>query len=309
MSDRALRASLIELANEVPEMRGLVVPVLRRHAMEFSSPEALENYLKEHPHADKSRHTVVEHSSEGKGESGGKSEEGGGSGVKGKLKALIDKVKPKGSILSALKKAPEAVHKFVADGEYRGAALKKMAEGAKKSPKALGKKIAQAAKKELHEIQHATHAAKKLFKKPPGPFSKEDKKALYAAGAYVAHTVMAAIPPGGAIMAAGALGNSFAAHIGLKTVSSLLDTGFVHYEWAASLFHGVGHILEHSASAKVAEDDDTGGDDDKLTEAFMEALVRVVTEKMEKGLSEEDMEKILKGEELPDEGDDESDED
>jgi hypothetical protein len=66
MSD--LRKQVIKLAHEVPELRVLLVPMLRE-AMEFDTPEALKKYLKEHPDADKSKHHVKKQ--EGKDDSKG----------------------------------------------------------------------------------------------------------------------------------------------------------------------------------------------------------------------------------------------
>lgn len=53
-----LRSRIIRLANEFPETRVHLVPLLQKHAMEFSSPEALKKYLHDHPNADKSKHSV-----------------------------------------------------------------------------------------------------------------------------------------------------------------------------------------------------------------------------------------------------------
>jgi len=65
MSDAALRASLIRLAHANPDLRHRIIPLVTdRVAMEFSSQEALDKYLKDHPKADKSKHKV-------KGEGGG----------------------------------------------------------------------------------------------------------------------------------------------------------------------------------------------------------------------------------------------
>ena len=57
MSD--LRAAISKLAHDVPAMRKHLVPILRSHtATEFDSEEALQKYLKEHPDADRAKHTV-----------------------------------------------------------------------------------------------------------------------------------------------------------------------------------------------------------------------------------------------------------
>jgi len=61
-----LRSKTIRLAYARPELRPYLLPLLRT-AMEHSSPEALKNYLKDHPNADPKNHTV----SKGKGDQGG----------------------------------------------------------------------------------------------------------------------------------------------------------------------------------------------------------------------------------------------
>lgn len=58
MSD--LRKALVKLANERPETRKHLIPLLQKHAMDFPTEEALRKYLKEHPGADKTKHRVVE---------------------------------------------------------------------------------------------------------------------------------------------------------------------------------------------------------------------------------------------------------
>jgi len=72
MSDTALRAGLIRLAHARPDLRPHILPLVTgRVAMEFDSQEALEKYLKDHPKADKSKHTV-------KKNDGGKKDKGKG---------------------------------------------------------------------------------------------------------------------------------------------------------------------------------------------------------------------------------------
>ena len=52
-----LREAVIKLAAEKPELRKHLVPILRT-AMEFDTQDALDKYLKEHPDADRSNHSV-----------------------------------------------------------------------------------------------------------------------------------------------------------------------------------------------------------------------------------------------------------
>jgi len=57
-----LRRSLIKLAHGKPELRGELVPLLKKAsdkmAKEFPNEEALQKYLKKHPKADPRRHRV-----------------------------------------------------------------------------------------------------------------------------------------------------------------------------------------------------------------------------------------------------------
>lgn len=62
----SLRDSVIKLAAEKPELRKDLLPILRKTAtdktaMEFPTQDALDKYLKEHPDADRSNHSVKKH--------------------------------------------------------------------------------------------------------------------------------------------------------------------------------------------------------------------------------------------------------
>ena len=284
-----LRSSLLRLASMKPETRRHLIPLLRRDwairmSTEFPTEDALKKYLEEHPDADPKNHSVS-----GGGEGGNKEE--APKGLKNRLKSLFSKVKnAKKEIVEALKKAPAQVQEIMVDPEKRKAALSSIAQGIKKSPKAIAKTIIKSATSELKELRHAAGTTKKFLKIPPGPFSKEDKKALYSSGAYIAGAALAAIPPGGLVLAAGALGHSFALHVGIKAVHAVLDQGFLHFEWAESLFHAT-----HFLASRKAQDEP----DDKTVEAFTEAMTRVVADILEKGLSDSEMQEILKGVELP----------
>jgi len=52
-----LRNKVIRLAHEMPELRRHLVPLLRL-AKVFPTEDALDKYLKDHPGADKSKHTL-----------------------------------------------------------------------------------------------------------------------------------------------------------------------------------------------------------------------------------------------------------
>lgn len=193
-----------------------------RIAMQFDTKEALDKYLKEHPGADRALHSVKS--------------------IKEAISRLFRKHEVKPEMAKDIEAAPAEVHDILTSADKRKESLAKISQGIQKSGKAVAKRIQESAHKELHEIKHAIKAAKKLLRKPPEPISKEDRGALYAAGAYVAGAAIATIPPGGALMAAGALGKAFALHVGIKAVHDLLDRGFVHFEWGEHIIHGIQHL-------------------------------------------------------------------
>lgn len=200
--------------------------------------------------------------------------------------------------------APEKVKKFVVDSDHRKEVMSSVAtsmkEGAKKIPELLKK----ATKEELDEIKTGVSAAKKLFKRPPEKLSKHEKKALYAVGAYVVSTAVAAAS-GGAALAAGGFGKAFLKHVGLKAVNQLLDAGFTHFEVAESAAHGLHHfqhVVNHLASASEQEDtllylrlaaESEKGDSASAEETLLAYVHAAVAEAMKKGLSDSDMEDIL----------------
>ena len=299
-----LRQAAIKLAHENPELRRHLVPLLRQ-AKEQTFEEAIEGRkfknretgnlvgfkslpkpeqvkLRKEWSTKHEKETAKEHEEDAKETSLVKS-------LKKDLGRFLGDLKgAKDAIVKSLKAAPDVAVEVMVDAKKRKAFTDKAVEVLKKSPGALAKQIMGGAKKEIHEIKHAAHAAKKLFKKPVGPFTAEDKKAFLSTGAYVAGAALALIPPAGAALhAAGAVGSSFAKHIAIKAVHGLLDEGFVGYEWGHEIFHAIHHIVEHVAAEKEE------GDEDKAMEELIEGFVRLITEQMEKGLTEEDMKKIM----------------
>ncbi len=249
-----------------------------RLAMELDSKEALEKYLKDHPNAERYRHKVKQNTSkpESKGTDNPK-------GVARLLNLMLRKHPMKPDVAQAIKDAPTEVQKIVASPKDRKEGMTSIAKALKEAPQKVADKIRVSAHKELHEIKHAIKAVKKIGKKPPQPLNKEDKKALYATGAYVAGATIAAFPPGGALMAAGALGKAFALHVGIKAVHDLLDRGFVHFEWGESVIHGVQHLLH--VAAKDPSDED-------LETLLINHLVTHVTKNLE-SLTDEDMQTLV----------------
>jgi len=69
MSDTAFRSKLIRVAYANPALRPALLPLLKT-AEVFTTEDALHKYLKEHPHADKSKHKVQETKEKSKGDEG-----------------------------------------------------------------------------------------------------------------------------------------------------------------------------------------------------------------------------------------------
>jgi hypothetical protein len=61
-----LRSQTIRLAHSRPELRAFLLPILAKTAKEFATQDALREYLKEHPDADKSNHSVKKTEESGK---------------------------------------------------------------------------------------------------------------------------------------------------------------------------------------------------------------------------------------------------
>jgi hypothetical protein len=285
-----LRSRVIRLAHANPDLRPHLLPLLAgKTAMEFPTEDARKKYLDEHPDADASKHTI----SKSDEAAAPKKDDKPSGGIAAKFKSFISKVKDaKPDIIKAIKGAPEKVQAFFADPEARKKATTQASEAIAKAPGKIANRIYESAKAELKEIKHAGHAVKKLFKKPPEKWDKEDKKAVYAASVYVAGAAMAAAG-GGPLMAAGALGKAFASHVGMKAISHIVDHGFLHFEAGETVLHAlhpIMHVMEHLAADESAKDEDH-------EKNLIQYLTVAVGKIMEDGLSDEDMQKVLQGEE------------
>lgn len=304
-----LRSATIRLAHANPSLRPYLLPVLRT-AKEFATEKALSEYLREHPDADKSKHTVdkAEKSEGGKdeGESKGKSEgkkdegskglkgmaEGKAKEIQGKLKTLFAVAKGihKG-VKEAIQAAPAKVQEFIVDPEARKKATSQAAAAIKKAPESIAKHIWESAKDELRDVKTAGKAVHKLFKKPIEEWTKEDKKALYSVAVYAAGAALSAAG-GGPIVAAGAVGKSFVSHVAMKTLSHVIDAGFLHFEAGESVFQA-GELLKHFVMAGESE-----GSDEDYEKMLIQHLTVAVGAVLEKGISDKDMESVLKNEDV-----------
>jgi hypothetical protein len=296
-----LRSKVIRLAHQNPELRPHLLPLLMKTAMEFPTEDARKKYLDEHPDADASKHTVAVSKSEGKGKEEDtshdkpKGEDKPSPGIAAKFKSFLSKVKgAKADMVKALQAAPAKMQEFVSDPEARKRATTNVANAIKKSPEKLAKHIWEQAKSELKEIKHAGTAVKKLFKKPVEKWNKEDRAAVYSVAVYAAGAALAA-SGGGPLMAVAGVGKSFAMHVGMKAISHVVDHGFLHFEageTALHAMHPITEVLKHLVMAS-----DTEVSDEEYQETLVQYLTVAVGEVMAKGISDEDMQAILRGEE------------
>lgn len=297
-----LRSRVIKLAVNNPELRPLLLEILKTAVTEHPSEEAMREYLKEHPNAKPENHIVRpshqkpetneeigEIPDEALEEDAPASKEPKShkerlnsflSGIKGISKSMAD----------SIAKSDVKLQTFIMDPEARKASLSEMAEHIKKAPAKMVTSIYNGAKKELKELKHAGHALKKALGKPPKTWDAEDKKAVYSAALYVAGAALAAA--GGPAMVAGAIGKSFAIHVATKAIHHVLDAGFTHFEAGEVALHGAEHILH--VLHHVAADEDA-----KHQESLIAYLTVAVGEALDKGVSSKEMESILKGSKEP----------
>jgi len=212
---------------------------------------------------------------------------------------MVETVRPTSSkrseVIESLKKSPKVVKAFAASPRYRNKKMKGMGSVAKKSAKAISHRIVHAIKSEIEEVGLGVKFVKQLLTKGSPPLTKKQKKSVYSLGAYVAGATIAAVG-GGMLVGAAAVGKSFSLHVGIKAVSHLADSLFLHYEWgveashAAHAFHGISKAMSHIAADKDADKD---ADTD-----LVQAMVLAVSKVLSDGMSEDDMKAMLSGKDL-----------
>lgn len=161
-----------------------------QRAKEFSSPEALEEYLKEHPGADKSKHTV-------KGEA----------------------PKPSEKAEGWLAKAKGTVKSFFTDENARRGMLTKAAESINEAPEKLGQKALDSIKGQVKEAKTAYGGVKAAL--GGGKVSDEQKAAMKTVGLKLA-TAVAATALAAALPGIGHVGGAVAKKVAQKALGVVL---------------------------------------------------------------------------------------
>ena len=328
-----LRSQTIRLAFADPVVRPYLLPILASQslvAFQFRSPAALKSYLKEHPKADKSKHTVVKPRKKPSTHKPGLIKSIKESfrhvlfddftEVKHEASKNLSKLMTKAkstkwgavskNIQKELTEGSDAVKSFFGNRGYRRRKMKALGASIKKGAKAAAASIWKSVKHEAHELKDGAKAFKQVMTPGSAPLDKKQKKSLYSLATYAAGAAMAAAG-GGVLLAGAATGKSFAAHVAVKTVSHLLDSFFVHGE-AAHLGYEVGHhalhhaphavetaasvaatalkALSHIASVRTAADDE-----DKFGEGLVTALLEAVANVLDGDMTDEEVTAMISG--------------
>jgi predicted RNA-binding protein with TRAM domain len=249
-----------------------------QQGFEFSSPEALREYLKEHPGADKTKHhvkkpDVQQPKPEAPPAEKPKAEHEESADqpkktFKERLQSLSQKAK------SFLSNAPTEIKKFVSDDAHRRGVLQSMHKSLEALPDKVYQNAKHAIKHEAHEFKTAGQGIKAVLKGEK--MTKEQKKAVKMVAFDVALTVATAAVTGGlgaglkglAAKTAESFTKALAKKLALNTVTHGLGN-LVTVEELGHFGHGITHVLEHVVHAAEAPK----GDDRDLMTAYITKLV------------------------------------
>lgn len=274
------------------------------------TPESWAKYKKKHPGAEAKHHEIV------KPEKGKEDGKGGklkpAKSVREKLDRVLQSVKGVSkSVAKSIRNAPKNVQKFVVDKDYRDKVTKAAAKAAKEAPGKIKQAVLDSGKSELKAIFKETpKILASLVKEQRAP-TRAEAKTLYGVGVYVAGTVLAMSGAGGAgVLLAGAraFGHSLGLHIGIKAINRLADEGFLAYEAVESAAQaggmadalplntgdlpGLNQIWDAVSTVVTGAEKKS----EPTMERMVERLIEIVTDELEKGLSDEDIAEILKEE-------------
>lgn len=261
-----LRNDLVKLAYDKPALRVQLVPLLKSAKL-FPNRDALESYLLQHPNADQSKHSVKP------------ARNAPAAPKKSLLKRLFAKFKGLGKgVVDSLKAAPEHVHRFFADPEYRKGVSLQM----KRAPKKIAKRVLASVREEYAANKDGFVALRKCVTSK-APLSEEENRALLALAVNIAQTALAATSAGSVLVGLSSIGTNFTSHVSARAVKKVVESGLSRYE---SLETAMG--LARSVVAASKKDTPSAGD-----EKFAIRLTGHILDAFE-SLDDEDMEKILK---------------
>jgi HEPN domain-containing protein len=248
-----------------------------RKAKEFSSPKALQEYLKKHPKADPKYHSVKE-----KEEAEPEEEEATPEQTKGRLNAWKGRFKNLSEKAQQfVEKAPKAVKHFLADDEFRKHALTEATSALKKAPKKLVKRLLNTAREEVKEFKEAAAGVKSVM--TGKKMSKEQKKAFRDVATHIGLAAgAAAFAASGPLMGAGLFGKGLATHVAAKAVTRSLANLHLLGE-AGHIVHGVAKLMEH-----IAAEDESVSPEEAMTQLIMASVAKEID-----NLTDDDFKEVL----------------
>lgn len=199
-------------------------------AREFPSDKALKEYLREHPQADRSKHTV----SEGKEEK------------KPSLKERLTRV---------LKSVPEKARKFVQDESYRRQKCQDLSAAIEKAPGKVVQNAIRHIKRDVEQFKTAAHGVKAVIKGEK--MTPEQKKAVIAVARNLAIEITLAALTAGVGGLAGRTVVGFAKTIATKIAYNAVTGEFgdilSDFDYAKDLTSGVFKVIVGKKDPDPAE--------------------------------------------------------
>lgn len=295
---------------ESSRVDALAVRVARRFfAKEFPTPEALKQYLKDHPQADKSKHYVE------KGKERKKSEPPPIPKKKAPEPPPLPKKKPAEppplpkkpapkqekhnehgddhdedetsieKVVGNLKsfgqkamdlffKAPKAAQDFVTKPEVRRKVIAEAQDVLKSAPSKLVKSFIDTAKHEVHEFKEAGEGVAAVLK--GGKMSKSQRKAFKTVTFHLGLTITAtALTTTSALAGATMFTKAMAKHVAMKAVHRSM--GHLHVlEEMGHVGHGIAHVLH-----KMAADESQNGKKADPEEVLVKFVMASVAKELE----------------------------
>jgi hypothetical protein len=262
----------------------LKVAARYQRAKEFSSPDALKDYLHDHPDADKSKHTVKHHEEhskepeESKKDEHGKGEEHEEHGAKKPKSSWKDIMKGLSSkAVAFVKSAPEHVQKFVNDEAHRSKTLMAAHKAITEAPEKYVKSAFESAKHEVKEFKEAGEGIRAWLggKK----MSDEQKDAFRKVSVHVAIAVTAGALGAGLGAGAAALAKGIGATFISSTAKKIAIKAVTKHLQHLPAFEEMGHIGHHGIELvsalmeKLAADHESTPDYEEMMKMLVVAAV------------------------------------
>ncbi len=285
---------------------------MKKKGKEFPSEGALKEYLKEHPEADKSKHTVTE--GEEKSKEPEKKERATGAGaLKEELNVKMNAVSKEsiqtwassfgsfaGKKLARLGKAilesPAQVQHFVTDKKHRKEVLSSISNGIKESADALREAALKEVKTQGKSYKRAAKAVKKLITPPSTKLNATEMRSLAWSTTRLAASIGTAValgPAAGALFWGKAHGALFlrqmAAKAAFRATEGTIDADkFYHHLDDYKLLSNA-----LSAVSLITAADKEKAIDDAIDQALGDYAMNLLVDEFEKGFTDEEMAEMM----------------